>query len=124
MGRDLLRSVPEFGPKQPFETHAFHAVPNAGVYRFYDAEGEIIYVGQSGDIYHRLLSHRSKMGAKAREIIEFDVAPIADEQLRLAVECVEIVRWRPRLNRAILMRVANGRLVEMRLGGRRRAMFG
>lgn len=83
-----------------------------GVYFLRDEDGKIIYVGQTGDYAKRLKTHaRDK---KKAEVASFSLLPMGDHQRRLAFETAYIALLRPRLNRAIMIRIANGRLSEIR----------
>lgn len=77
----------------------FPKVAAAGVYAYWDAKGNLLYIGQSGNVNARRKAHaRKKWGvAIARE----RYCPIADASDRLIAETVLVLRHFPRHNRAI-----------------------
>ncbi|RMH12977.1 MAG: nuclease [Gemmatimonadetes bacterium] len=80
-----------------------HAENRPGVYRMFDAEGGLLYVGKSIRVRTRLLSYfRAGPGEKAQRLmhetarIEWDYIP--NEFAALVTEMKAIQRWRPRFN--------------------------
>lgn len=87
--------------------------PIGAVYGLWSDAGELIYVGQSGNLAARLAQH--KQDAKKAEAVTFSFVAIDGLDQRLEIETIEIVRRRPRLNQAILLRLCkNGSLAEIR----------
>jgi DNA polymerase-3 subunit epsilon len=77
-----------------------------GVYYFYNASGQVIYVGKSVNIRSRVMNHLSNSGTrKAMEMKEniFDVSfePTGSELIALLRESEEIKRLKPVYNRAL-----------------------
>ncbi|WP_109830367.1 exonuclease domain-containing protein [Reichenbachiella versicolor] len=75
-----------------------------GIYYFYDAQGEIIYVGKANNIRQRVLSHFNDKSLKERTMFEY-IADIkyeltGNELVALLFESAEIKRLMPKYNRA------------------------
>jgi len=83
-----------------------------GVYALYTRDGEILYVGQSSDLATRLAQHKRDPSKAAA--VAFAFVPETSLDKRLELEGIEILRRRPPLNNALLIRVARGRLYEIR----------
>lgn len=82
-----------------------HALPEAcGVYYFYDARGEVVYVGKSINIRKRVAEHFADQSAKAAKLqhlvedITFELT--GSELAALLLESYEIKRLSPSVNRA------------------------
>jgi len=91
------------------EARKLHA---AAVYFLWSAD-EVVYVGQSADVGSRLTQHLKdpkKLEAVSGLSTLYELGP----QARLIFEAMYTVAIRPRFNRAILLRIANGRLSEIR----------
>ena len=86
--------------------------PVGGVYGLWSDAGELLYVGQTASVAGRLVQHRKD--PKKSEAVTFCFVAIDKLLERLVTETVEIVRWRPRLNKAVLLRVSSGGLSEIR----------
>ena len=74
--------------------------PPAGVYFLYD-QGELVYVGQSNDIYRRISEHshgRVKPGQTIKQFDEWKYIQCDDEELRCAVEYAFISYSHPKYN--------------------------
>lgn len=69
-----------------------------GVYMFLK-KGKAVYIGESGNIPCRLKQHRRKKWHE--KDLEVRVLWCEDDETRLVVETVMILRERPRANRAI-----------------------
>ena len=86
-----------------------HKLPEvAGVYYFYDSQGEVVYVGKSINVKKRVMEHFAKTTEKARKLQEFVDAIsyeiTGSELVALLFESYEIKRLRPRFNRAQRLR--------------------
>ncbi len=86
-----------------------HALPEvAGVYYFYDANGEVVYVGKSINIKKRVMEHFAKTTPKASKLqkyvddISYEIT--GSELVALLYESFEIKRLRPPINRAQRLR--------------------
>lgn len=86
-----------------------HALPEvAGVYYFYDKNGEVVYVGKSINIKKRVMEHFAKTTPKASKLqkyvddISYEVT--GSELVALLYESFEIKRLRPPINRAQRLR--------------------
>ncbi|MHB1034220.1 MAG: GIY-YIG nuclease family protein [Pirellulales bacterium] len=81
-----------------------HCVPRPGVYGMIDAAGELVYVGKSKSLLHRLSSyfHASDSRTKSRRIIRRTRQVVwefaTDEFAALLRELELIRRWQPRFN--------------------------
>lgn len=91
----------------PFlNTDLIEGIPNTtGVYYFYNKERELIYVGKSKKMRHRILSHlnnyTSKKGIKMlQQIHHIDCDYTGSELVALLKEAEEIKRNKPLYNRA------------------------
>lgn len=76
-----------------------------GVYYFYDAEGNLIYVGKSKNIHDRVMSHltnnSSKRAIEMRNMIsDIHFEKTGNELVALLLESNEIKKHLPRFNRA------------------------
>ncbi len=75
-----------------------------GVYRFRDADDNILYIGESGDVVRRYKEHgRPKSRSKRwfKDAVRCEVCAVLDPSLRLFVETIEILRHRPGNNKAM-----------------------
>ncbi|MEE8522149.1 MAG: GIY-YIG nuclease family protein [Gemmatimonadota bacterium] len=73
-----------------------------GIYVLSDADGGVIYVGESGDVTRRLKQHaRDKRWYK--KVVTVRSIFCSDRDLRLTGETLLILRHRPRHNRAIMI---------------------
>jgi len=90
---------------------------NAGVYIFCAPNGDVLYVGQSGDLRTRINTHkRTRPWAKSDGII-VTVYPLRDAETRLILEAVTILRLRPRHNKVIqLVMTRDRKFREVRIG--------
>ena len=115
-GLRTLRDLLEFQnmPAAPldFTPYAFSAddlrsIPQApGVYRFFDRQGEVIYVGKSKTLRTRVASYftpSARASAKGRMILEqthdLKYETVASELEALLLESALLLEHRPRLNR-------------------------
>jgi excinuclease UvrABC nuclease subunit len=74
-------------------------IDRPGVYILEGEGGQILYVGQSGQMVSRSKAHRKKKwGGQIRSERYF---ACSDPEERLVIEAVLILRYRPRHNRAI-----------------------
>ena len=76
-----------------------------GVYRYYDAEGNVIYVGKAKKLKNRVsqyfqdtASHSPKTRIMVSHIHHFDVIVAASEFEALVLECSLIKRYSPKYN--------------------------
>lgn len=88
-----------------FTLDRIEALPEAcGVYYFYDALGEVVYVGKSKNIRKRVVAHFANVQAKGghmqRAVRDISYQCTGSELIALLVESEEIKRLRPKLNRA------------------------
>ena len=72
----------------------------SGVYALLDEAGDPIYVGQSKDVPGRVRTHKRTKKWKSA-ICSVCAVRIVDPDLRLVVETLLFLRYRPRHNRAI-----------------------
>lgn len=76
-------------------------------------DGQVLYVGQSKSVRHRTRTHE-RTKAWAKPPIEWVVYRLADEDARLELEGHLILRYRPRWNQAIKLRIGkSGKLTEV-----------
>ncbi len=82
-----------------------HELPEeAGVYYFYNKEGDIVYIGKSINIKKRVMSHFAKQTAKAKKLyeqvweIQYEVT--GSELVALLLESQEIKTHHPIINKA------------------------
>ncbi len=76
---------------------------NSGVYRMYDAKGEIIYVGKAVNLKNRVSQYfhkqnHPKVAAMVSHIEDFDYIITNNETEALTMESNLIKEWRPRYN--------------------------
>jgi len=95
------------------------AVPplSCGVYVMLNAAGDVLYVGQTGSFKLRMRDHErtKKWWPQVEKIVAY---PCADADLRLCLEAVTILRYRPRHNRAIKIALKNtGDIYEIQFVG-------
>lgn len=85
------------------DLEVFKGLPKAtGVYYFYNADGDIIYVGKANNIRQRTLSHFNDKSLKERTMFEF-ISDIkyeltGNEFVALLLESAEIKRLMPKYN--------------------------
>lgn len=70
-----------------------------GIYRFRGADDSFLYIGESRDVCRRYKEHHRKPWFS--EVARCEVCAVIDDELRLFLETIEILRFRPRFNRAI-----------------------
>ncbi len=97
-------------PRISLHHAALHAL--GGVYFLWSDGGELLYVGQSGNIAARMAQHAKD----PRKAAVASVSYVREEELdrRLELETIYVVHFRPPLNKAVLIRVSKGRLSEIR----------
>ncbi len=101
--RDAYRQLPnldEFKSESLLE--ASEATP--GIYVLQDVAGDVVYVGQSGDVRRRLAQHRAE-GKKAFRHASF--YPIDDLAARLRIEGALTLLLHPEYNDAVLLGLRN-----------------
>ncbi len=77
-----------------------------GVYYFYDADGDIIYIGKSINIHERVMSHLTNSATKKAVEMRNEIADIGheitgNELIALLLESNEIKKYVPKYNRAL-----------------------
>lgn len=95
---------------QPFDPSAFLSTCSGrpGVYRMFDAEARLLYVGKAKNLKKRLASyfrktgHAPKTGALVARIAQIETTITANETEALLLEQTLIKEWRPPYN--ILLR--------------------
>ncbi|HEY3390455.1 MAG TPA: exonuclease domain-containing protein [Prolixibacteraceae bacterium] len=103
---NLLESSLFVQQTYPLPTEKIAAIPGkTGVYYFYDAQGNIIYVGKSKDIHQRVLTHfRNSQTKKAIEmrdkIADVSWEETGSELVALLLESSEIKKHKPIYNRS------------------------
>jgi len=90
----------------PLPAEKITAIPGrTGVYYFYDAQGNIIYVGKSKDIHQRVLTHFSNSQTKKAIEMRDKIADVSWEEtgselVALLLESSEIKKHKPLYNRS------------------------
>jgi hypothetical protein len=87
----------DFSIAEPVTTTKFASFP--GLYAFFDADGDCLYVGQSISVHTRIIQHRKKIWYKKADNVR--VLRLPDEQSRLIRETVLCLAFSPAANRAI-----------------------
>src|SRR5471032_726360 len=103
-------SMPAPEMTQPFDPSAFLATCSGrpGVYRMFDSEARLLYVGKAKNLKKRLASyfrktgHAPKTGALVARIAQIETTITANETEALLLEQTLIKEWRPPYN--ILLR--------------------
>ncbi|MEX1190356.1 MAG: exonuclease domain-containing protein [Brumimicrobium sp.] len=77
-----------------------------GVYKFYNSENSLIYIGKSKNIRNRVMQHlknnTSKKGIQMREeIVRVEFELTGSEMIALLIESMLIKKQKPRYNRAL-----------------------
>jgi hypothetical protein len=88
----------DFGPLEPHDA-PFKAFSFAGVYAFFDKDGNCLYVGQSVSVPTRIRAHRKKPWYS--KVVTRRVLRLKTDDDRLTREAVLILSNRPSNNRAI-----------------------
>ena len=102
---NLLESSLFVQQTYPLPPEKIAAIPGkTGVYYFYDNQGNIIYVGKSKDIHHRVLTHfnnsQTKKAIKMRDqIADVSWELTGSELVALLLESAEIKKHKPIYNR-------------------------
>ncbi len=102
--------MPPVEMSEPFDPSAFLATSSGrpGVYRMFDAEGKLLYVGKAKNLKKRLASYFRKTGlapktaALVGKIAQIETTITANETEALLLEQTLIKQWRPPYN--ILLR--------------------
>ena len=90
----------------PLPSEKMASIPGkTGVYYFYDAQGNIIYVGKSKDIHQRVLTHFGNLQTKKAIEMRDKVADVSWEEtgselVALLLESAEIKKHKPLYNRS------------------------
>ena len=96
----MPESAPAFDPQHFVATLPYRP----GVYRMYDAAGELIYVGKAARLRDRVGSYFSsrsgspKVAAMVRRVARIEVTVVGSETDALLLECNLIKQYRPRYN--------------------------
>jgi len=104
---NLLESSLFVQQTYPLSTEKIAAIPGkTGVYYFYDAQGNIIYIGKSKDIHQRVLTHfgnlQTKKAIEMRDkIAEVSWEETGSELVALLLESAEIKKHKPLYNRSL-----------------------
>jgi len=93
-----LRSLPGPSAFRPVADLDGDPYPEAGIYYLTDEAGEIVYVGQSGDIRARIATHRREGKKTFKEAYFWRCLSPSD---RLAYEGILILASRARYNRSV-----------------------
>lgn len=92
----------------------FPKLAGPGVYAYWDAEGTLLYIGQSGDVKGRRRAHErtKKWGDQIATAL---YCPLADASERLIAETVLILRHFPKHNRSVKLGISStkGRVHEI-----------
>ena len=103
---NLLESSLFVQQTYPLPSEKMAAIPGkTGVYYFYDAQGNIIYVGKSKDIHQRVLTHFGNLQTKKAIEMRDKVADLSWEEtgselVALLLESAEIKKHKPLYNRS------------------------
>jgi len=103
---NLLESSLFVQQTYPLPSEKMAAIPGkTGVYYFYDAQGNIIYVGKSKDIHQRVLTHFGNLQTKKAIEMRDKVADVSWEEtgselVALLLESAEIKKHKPLYNRS------------------------
>ena len=103
---NLLESSLFVQQTYPLPSEKMAAIPGkTGVYYFYDAQGNIIYVGKSKDIHQRVLTHFGNLQTKKAIEMRDKVADVSWEEtgselIALLLESAEIKKHKPLYNRS------------------------
>ena len=90
----------------PLPKEKMASIPSkTGVYYFYDAQGNLIYIGKSKDIHQRVLTHLSNSQTKKAIEMRDKIADISWEEtgselVALLLESSEIKKHKPLFNRS------------------------
>jgi len=101
---NLLESSLFVQQTYPLPSEKMAAIPGkTGVYYFYDAQGNIIYVGKSKDIHQRVLTHFGNLQTKKAIEMREKVADVSWEEtgselVALLLESAEIKKHKPLYN--------------------------
>lgn len=86
-----------------FKEHGLHIkdfiffVPKySGVYRIYNKDKKVIYVGETGDLRERLLTHIKYI--KEMEYFSYESCPTKERRYRLDKELKAIRKYNPKFN--------------------------
>lgn len=103
---NLLESSLFVHQTYPLSTEKMAAIPGkTGVYYFYDAKGDLIYVGKSKDIHQRVMTHFSNSQTKKAIEMRDKIADVSWEEtgselVALLLESSEIKKHKPLYNRS------------------------
>jgi len=103
---NLLESSLFVDQSYPLSKEKMSAIPaKTGVYYFYDAQGNIIYIGKSKDIHQRFLTHFSNSQTKKaiemrNRIADASWEETGSELVALLLESAEIKKHKPLYNRS------------------------
>ena len=103
---NLLESSLFVHQTYPLSTEKMAAIPGkTGVYYFYDAQGNLIYVGKSKDIHQRVMTHFSNSQTKKAIEMRDKIADVSWEEtgselVALLLESSEIKKHKPLYNRS------------------------
>ncbi len=93
-------------PETPFDSAAFltSLTTRPGVYKMFDAGGDILYIGKAKNLKNRLASYFKAQAASPKQqvmvgkIAQIEVTVTRSESEALLLECQQIKRHKPRYN--------------------------
>lgn len=84
--------------------------PISGIYAMYDANNELIYIGQSKNVRERIYKHPKRAKLAYLKVRATDTI---DERTKLEIRLIQ--RLKPKLNKQLYTRITTEETVKMRL---------